>query len=104
MNDQYFPPAGSFIDLSDYSSNLRTLTLGDGLLECSTCGSGTGTIDVTFKKSNAVYRYYHIPPTLWNFLLRGKKIMDDVEEFSIGRAFHLEVIKKADIYHYERIS
>ena len=103
MNEQHFVPAGSFIDLSDYSSNLGAITHGDGLLQCSTCGKFTGTIDVQFKKTGASYRYYHIPPTLWDFILKGKENMAKTDKFSIGAAFHLEVIKKSDIYHVERL-
>jgi hypothetical protein len=104
MNDQYFVPSGSFIDLSEHSSNLGTLTSGSGLLQCPTCGKMTGTIDVQFKKAGAVYRYYHAPPALWEFLLNGKKNMKKHDKFSIGVAFHNEVISKKDIYHYERIA
>jgi len=102
MNEQ-FVPSGSFIDLSDCSTNLGTLTTGSGLLPCATCGRMTGTIDVQFKKTGAIYRYYHIPPTLWEYILAGKGNMDKHDNFSIGMAFHLEVIKKSDIYHYERL-
>lgn len=104
MNEQYFIPAGSFIDLSDYSSNLGPMTHGDGLLSCPTCGMMTGTINVQFKKTGASYRYYHVPPTLWDFILKGKENMDKTDKFSIGAAFHLEVIKKSDIYHYEKLT
>jgi hypothetical protein len=92
MNNSNFVPAGSFIDLSEYSSNLKTLTW-----------NGDGSIDVTFKKSKAVYRYYHCPPSLWEFLLKGKETQDKHDKFSIGAAFHQEVIQKSDIYPYERI-
>ena len=102
MNDQ-FAPAGSFIDLSEHSKNLGTLTNGSGLLPCSTCGDMTGTMDVTFQKSPQVYRYYHVTPGLWEFILKGKENMDKTDRFSIGAAFHLEVIKKSDIYHFEKL-
>ncbi len=88
-----FVPAGSFIDLSDYSSNLRTLTW-----------NGDGTMDVQFKRNKAIYRYHHVPPALWVFLLKGKETQDKHDKFSIGAAFHQEVISKPDIYPYERIS
>ena len=92
MSNNSFVPAGSFIDLTDYSSNLKTLTW-----------NGDGTIDVTFKKSNVVYRYFHCPPSLWEFLLKGKETQDKHDQFSIGAAFHQEVIQKSDIYPFQRL-
>ena len=87
-----FAPAGSFIDLSGHSSNLRTLTW-----------NGDGSMDVQFKRNKAIYRYYHVSPALWTFLLQGKETQDKHDKFSIGAAFHQEVISKPDLYPYERI-
>ena len=88
-----FAPAGSFIDLSDYSSNLDSLTWN----------GQEGYMDVKFKRNGAVYRYFNVPPALWVFLLQGKETQDKHDKFSIGAAFHQEVISKPDIYPYERI-
>ncbi len=93
MTQNNFAPAGSFIDLSEYSSNLKTLTW-----------NGDGSIDVTFKKKPKVtYRYHHCPPALWEFLLKGKETQDKHDQFSIGAAFHQEVIQKSDIYPFEKL-
>lgn len=87
------PQSGSFIDLSDYSSNLDTLTY-----------NGDGTMDVTFKKNKKfAYRYHHVSPALWVFLLRGRETMDKTDKFSIGAAFHQEVIQKPDLYPFEKV-
>ena len=85
------PPSGSFIDLTEYSSNLG------GIL-----WHGDGVMDVTFQ-SGGTYRYHFVPSGLWEFLLTGKETQDKNDKFSIGAAFHQEVIQKPDLYPYEKL-
>ena len=88
-----FVPSGSFIDLSGESSNLQDLTwIGDG------------TMEVTFRKNGARYRYYNCPPSLWEFLMSGSTTKDGTKHHSIGAAFHQYVIKMSDIHPYEKIT
>ena len=87
------PPSGSFINLSEYSSNLNTLTW-----------NGDGTMDVTFQKMpDRVYRYHECPDNLWHYLLGGAERQDKTDNYSIGAAFHQEVISKSDLYPVRRI-
>ena len=63
-----FVPAGSFIDLSEHSSNLSTLTW-----------NGDGTIDVLFQ-SGGEYRYFNCPPSLWDMIMGGSTTKDGKTE------------------------
>jgi len=92
--NEFVVPSGSFINLSEYSSNLNTLTW-----------NGDGSMDVTFqKRPHVIYRYYNCPSNLWHYLLGGKERKDSSDNYSIGAAFHQEILSKPDLYPFERIT
>jgi len=60
---------------------------------------GGATVDITYK-NGAVYRYYGIPPALWDHVIRQAKKQDT----SIGKQLHNELVQKKDIYPYRKIT
>lgn len=89
-----FTPSGSYVDIKD-SSNL------DEVWYFTPPDVRQPELHVKFK-SGAKYRYLGVVPSLWNFILQGATSKSG-KEFSIGAAFHQEVVQKPDLYSYERI-
>ena len=61
--------------------------------------NGDGTMDVTYRKTGAVYRYHGVPPTLFHYI---KKQVDRGSK-TLGQELYNELIAKPDIYPFERI-
>lgn len=86
MND--FMPAGSIIKIGKDSSNFNAVYW-----------RGDNTIDILFH-SGAVYRYAHVPPSLWEFC---ERLVSSGSKGSIGKALHAEILSKPDLYPYEKV-
>ena len=106
-----FVPSGSYVDLSEVSSNLQAMwfvpnTKLDGMNDGTTSTVrqiGGMALVVKFKRG-AHYAYAGVPAPLCEAILNGKVAKSTGEDYSIGAAFHQEVISKADIYPYKRLT
>ena len=103
-----FIPSGSYVDLTNESGNLGEMwyLYSDpwGPLDPVLPVNHGGMVLVVHFQKGGYYAYGGVVPPLWEFILDGKTAKGDGRPFSIGAAFHEEVIRKKDLYPYVRLS